>query len=250
MLSIFWCLTSFYDIFLTAAVVCGLLLTFGVVSDSLIVYKTVWETTLGKASILLAYAFLTNIAFALASSKVNEIVGFETSGLIYTTNFVVVLLIPFFILASTYMIFAFVFIFVQIYLIIVLYAEQLRTSKCLAVVLPKTFEKYPGASFIVRIIAFPLVIGFLWGTGQQLVPLYSMFIRKAASSFIFHLEASPYSRCKIPKGSRAIKVNDDEIIVVQKAGEGFVFKPQLCVPVLEHNAAVERDTPKVIPLSP
>jgi len=230
--SAIWWMTPAKDVFISGVVFCGVLLTLGVISDVLALYKVVWDTTLGKAILLLSYFFSTNIAYALASRIVNEVVGFETSGLSYAVNFVAVLLVPLFIFASTAIIFIFCLIFGQFYLMIAMHAKQLQKIKCLAAVIPTTKEAYPGITFVVRIVVFPAVVGFLWGMEKKMVPSYDKFIEASTSSFIFNLEANRYSRCKTPEGSKVIKVNDTEIIVVEKSGDKFVFKPQPCIPLL------------------
>ncbi|MEC8525036.1 MAG: hypothetical protein VXZ24_12435 [Pseudomonadota bacterium] len=81
LLAAFWCVTPFSQIFLSVFIAAGLLLTCGVASDILIVYRKVWETNIGKGLILVIYAAATNFAYALSSQIVNEIVTFESSNL-------------------------------------------------------------------------------------------------------------------------------------------------------------------------
>jgi len=101
LLAAFWYVTPFSKIYFSVFITAGLLLSCGVASDILIVYKKVWETNIGKGLILVIYAAATNFAYALSSQIVNEIVTFESSKLIYSINLVAVMLLPLFILAFT-----------------------------------------------------------------------------------------------------------------------------------------------------
>lgn len=105
LLAVFWWLTPLKDIYLTALFTAAILLTFAVISDILIVYGKLWGTHIGKGFVLIFYAAATNLAYALASQLVNEVVRYESANLVYATNFVAVMLIPLFILASTFIIF-------------------------------------------------------------------------------------------------------------------------------------------------
>jgi hypothetical protein len=232
-LSAFCYITPFNDIFLVVTVVAGTFLTFGIVSDLLIIYKAVWETVIGKGSLLLLYALSTNTAYGVATRVVNEIVKFESSSLTYTVNFVAILLAPGFIFIGAYAVFAIVLIVGQFYLMFSLSSEQFRNNKLLNAFIPQPKESYPVATFAARFIAFPVVLGFLWSSGKNVGPAYEEFIEKTATLFIYNFEASHFSRCEIDSGSRAIKVNDSEIIAVSRFGNGYSFTPKKCVPIIK-----------------
>lgn len=231
-LSAFWYVTPFEQVFLAALVTCGVLLTFGVISDLLYVYKIVWDSLLGKAVILLSYAFSTNLAYALSARVLNEIVKFDSDNLVYATNFVAVLLVPLFIVATSYIIFMLFFLFGQLYLMFAMGADQIKSIKCFSGMLPEKIELYPIATFVIRIFAFPAVLGFVWGVSRHAAPVYENFVEKTASDFIYLLEAKSYTGCQVSKNERAIKINDDQIIVVRKIDGTVTFSPQACVPVL------------------
>lgn len=233
MISGLWYITPFTEIFTIVAIISGILIACGIASDLLIIYKTIWETIIGKALLLLMFAFATNLAYSVSSRAVNEIVKFDTSGLSYTVNFVAFLLVPIFIFIGASIIFAIVLVAGQIYLMIALHSEHLRNNKCLGSLIPKQIESYPGITFSARFVAYPVILGFLIASGSQATPAYTKFIERTAASFIFHVEAAHYSRCKTLPSERVIKVNDQEIVVVTNIDGAITFSPKKCVPVID-----------------
>nr|WP_152029927.1 hypothetical protein [Pseudomonas sp. LPH1] len=242
LLAAFWYATPFSEIFLSVFIAAGLLLTCGVASDILIVYKKVWGTNIGKGLILVIYAAATNFAYALSSQIVNEIVTFESSKLIYSTNLVAVMLLPLFVLAFTYLIFAVIFIFGQFYILIIAHAEQFKTDECLKHIIPEKIENYAFRTFLVRFFVFPSVLGFYWSISGHAMPAYGNFVEDTTKAFIYNLEAKKFSRCELSKGQKAIEINDKEIVVVEKLSEGYLFSPQICSPTLKPNKNAEKDS--------
>lgn len=239
LLAVLWWLTPFNEIFLAGLFSAGLLLTFAVISDILSVYKRIWTTNIGKGFILVVYAGATNLAYALSSQIINEIVKYETVKLVYATNFVAVMLIPLFIVVATFVVFFILFIFGQFYVVLATHAEQLQSSRCLRGIVPKNIEKYPLRTFLVRLLVFPSVLGFYWSIAGNVTTPYTKFIESKTQAFIYYLEAKPYSRCSLKNGDRAISINDKELIVVRKNNSGYSFEPQLCIPKLNTNKHVQ-----------
>ncbi|TMN98380.1 MFS transporter [Pseudoalteromonas sp. S558] len=244
LISAFWYVTPFSDIFFSVFVAAGLLLTCGVASDILIVYKKVWETNIGKGLILVIYAVATNFAYALSSQIVNEIVTFESSKLIYSINLVAVMLVPLFILAFTYLVFVVILIFGQFYMLIIAHAEQFKTDVCLKHIIPEKIEDYAFRTFLVRFFVFPSILGFYWGISGHAMPAYKNFVENTTKAFIYNLEAKKFSRCKISKGQKVIEINDKEIVVVEKLSGDYSFSPQTCSPTLKPNKKLTKGAEK------
>jgi len=230
--SLFCSLTPYADATFVVYVAAGVLLTLGALSDLLIIYKTIWATAVGKGMFLLIYALSTNVAYAVASKGINELIQYDISGLPYTINLVAILLAPVFIFVAILSVLMTMIILGQFYLLLVLYADNFKGNKCLASFIPQPKESYPIGTVLFRLIATPIVVASLWWIGDKVAPNYLGFIEEAASSFIYNIEADKYPRCKISVNSRAIKVTENEIIEVSRNGEGFVFKPIQCIPVI------------------
>ncbi len=237
--AVFWWVTPFTGIFLAALSLSGFLLVSGVISDLLYVYSKVWATTIGKSFLLLLYFLASTFAYAAASQVVNEVVQFDSSKLSYAITFVAILLVPFFLFASTYIIFAVIFIFGQLYFFFATYAEALKKDQCFKSIIPDNLESYPGRTFLARLIVYPVAVGFLWGSAGHLGPKYSTFVEDSAAAFIYHLEASKYSRCHITEGSKAIPINENEVIVVTNVDGHYRFQPEECKAKILPNKALQ-----------
>ncbi len=65
-----------------------------------------------------------------------------------------------------------------------------------------------------------------------MVPSYGIMIDKATKFYIYHFEAKTYSRCKLEKLQKVIEINDQEVVIVEKTNQGYIFKSEICMPVL------------------
>lgn len=200
-----------------------------VCSDVLTVYVSLWRTHLGKAIILIFYAATTNLAYALSSLLVNEAIEYGPVQLNYAVNFVALMLIPFFIIAFTILILSIFLVASQFYLFLILSIRERSISQCLK---SKSIERYPRITFVSRIIVFPVVLGGCIGMGKSYFPKYMAFLESTTQSFIYYLEAQPYSRCVLNEGERAIYTSSDELVIVQQKSGGYHFEPRECVPVI------------------
>lgn len=239
MLAGFWWLTTFTEFFFATLTLSGILLVSGVISDLLYVYSKVWSTYIGKSLLLLLYLLASTIAYAIASQVVNEVVQFDSSKLSYAITFVAILLVPFFLFASTYIVFAILIIFSQLYFFFASFAETLKSDQCFKSIIPDKLESYPGWTFLARIVIYPVAFGFLWRGVDHLGPKYETFVKDTAAAFIYHLEASKYSRCHMAEGTKVIPVNDKEIIVIRNVVDKYYFHPEECSPLILPNKTVQ-----------
>lgn len=237
--TIFLWLTPFNSSFVSSLFLSGLLFVLGVISDLLYVYAKVWGTTIGKALLLLLYVTISTVAYALSAQIVNEVVGFEPSKqLSYAVTFVAILLVPFFVFAATYILFAIIFILGQFYLFLAMHAEALKRNECFKNIVPTNIEPFPGRTFAARLVIYPVALGFLWGAFGHLGPKYQAFVERATATFVFHLEAVKYSRCSVPDGAKAIVANDGEVIIATQADGGYRFEPKACEARIAPNKAM------------
>jgi len=65
------------------------------------------------------------------------------------------------------------------------------------------------------------------------MPKYEKFLDRNTKAFLYNFEANKYSRCKLGENERAIRVNDNEIIVVTKKEDIYKFLPKKCIPLLK-----------------
>lgn len=242
LVALLWWLTPFDKAFLSVAILSGLLLVSGVISDLLSIYARTFITTLGKGGLLLLYALATTTAYALATQIVNQVVAFEASNLSNAIVFVAILLVPLFIFGLTYILFALIFILGQVYLILAMFAKSLRNDECFKHLIPINFECYPGVTFFARLIIYPATLGFIWGLGGSLLPKYEDFVNESAAAFIYHLEAVKFSRCEnVPTDAKVLHINDMEILIATVTDGEYVFEPMACVPRIVPNKSWKAD---------
>lgn len=242
LIALLWWVTPFDKAFLSVAILSGLLLVSGVISDLLSIYARTFSTTLGKGVLLLLYALATTTAYALATQIVNQVIAFEASNLSNAVVFVAILLVPILILGFTYILFALIFILGQFYLVIAMFAESLKHDECFKDLIPKNFERYPGVTFCSRLIIYPATLGFIWGLGGNLLPKYEDFVDESASAFIYHLEAVKFSRCEnVPTNAKVIHINDTEVVIATMADGEYTFEPAACVPRIVPNKSRKAD---------
>lgn len=213
-----------------------LLLLFGIISDLLLLYGKVWDTFIGKGIILISYAMCTTISYAFASQLVNDVIAFDSSKLTNSITFTSILLIPVFILGFSFLLFIGIFIFGQFYLIIASTLENLKDDECfnLMTIAPK--ECYPKATFISRLIIYPLVIGSFLSFGSDMMPAYGKRVESWTKWFIYNLEAVKHSRCEIKNNdSKVIVINENEIVIATKNNDSYMFTPAICIPRIKSN---------------
>ena len=221
------------------------ILFFGVISDLLLIYNKVWNTNIGKGIILIIYAFTTNLAYTFSSMVINDIVKFQSSAFTYSLNFVAVMFIPILLLLLSTLIFGILFVLSQLYMMVILLIQNWKPHKCFSDMLPKKIENYPFATFTARIIIYTYVFTTLNFFGSKMVPSYGIMIDKATKFYIYHFEAKTYSRCKLEKLQKVIEINDQEVVIVEKTNQGYIFKSEICMPVLNKKTTFEQNS-KVI----
>ena len=232
-LSLFWLLISVVEISFIVLCVAIACLSCGVISDILIAFHKTWNTSIGKGMILIMYAALTNVAYAASSQFVNILIQYDSSALIYTTNFVAVLLIPFFLIFVSIFVFYCFILLSQLYMLFIAYAEIFKISRCLKQVVPEKLEEYLLPTFIVRLIVIPMMMIFFQTiTGDNLAS-YIKVVESSTKGFIYNLEANNFSRCKLEANEKAININDNEIVIVKKIGNDYKFIPTICNSRLE-----------------
>lgn len=228
----FWWLTRFTDIALAVLSLSGIFFTLAIISDIDSVYKKIWNINIGKGLILLVYAITTNLAYAIAAQFITEVVKYDPVKLVFAINFVAVLLVPLFIAAASFVIFFMFFMFGQAYMLIVVQAEHIRSSRCLKGIIPEINEQYPQSTFFIRFLVFPLLLSFYGTIAENYYPSYLKFIKSSTESFIFNFEAKQYSRCTLEDGQRALYVNEKELVVVEEVSSRYIFTATLCKPKL------------------
>lgn len=205
-----------------------ILLYSAIMSDILIVYQKVWNTTIGKGFLLLTFSLCVHMSYGLSSQLINEAVKFDTSKVVYSITFTAALLLPLLFILLTYLLFAVVFLFGQFYLVIASFASSFKDDPCLGGLIPKNLENYPYTTFFVRLLIYPAAFGILWGTSGAVSPIYAKNVDTLSKEFVYFFDAKAYSRCKQEDGERVISVTDKEIVIAKRLEGRITFSPKKC----------------------
>lgn len=87
-----------FELWMNAA---GVFAFFGMLRELLSLFRKLWHTILGKSLIVVTYASLTNLAFAFAAVKINDVTGIEPFPFTYTLGFTTFILMPFWLVISS-----------------------------------------------------------------------------------------------------------------------------------------------------
>jgi hypothetical protein len=146
----------------------GLLAFFGMARELWSIFIKVWESTLGRLILIVLYAALANYTLAMASQKVNEVIGADPTYLYHTQGLVTFLLLPLWVLSVSVAAMALTFGFLQVFRLfggVLVFLRLRRKRKNTKEVFPKTF-------IIIRLIlVVPVVLTLSYSLswyGEQL----------------------------------------------------------------------------------
>lgn len=194
------------------------------------IYKFIWNSTLGKAAILLLSIFVANFSLALSAQWINQSIGVEPSKLIYTLTFTSILTAPIVFLIACFTLLVPLIIGFQIYIALAMVINEMRKNSKFTKFISNKIEAYTAFTAIVRFI---FILGFLFyalSQSGELIPKYNKFIDKEINNFIYEYEAFSKSRCKLKEGEKAIMINDKEIVIVsQNESKDYNFQLAKCI---------------------
>lgn len=213
----------------------------GVINDFISLYKKIWDTLIGKASILIIYALLTNFSLALSSQVINSIIQVEPGKLIYSVSFLSILTIPLLIFSISSVFLGIFIIFWQFYFFAMLFLKDLRKEPALAPLFSEEKKEYVMLTLFVRGLYILIALSFLYGLFQSFGKSYDKFVTEKTKSFIYNFEAYSKSRCIIARDEKAIHLNDKEIVIVKKVDDSYSFTLKACKPIISPNKSLKQD---------
>ncbi|TKB58659.1 hypothetical protein [Ferrimonas aestuarii] len=231
-----------------------------------------WESLAGKAVILLFYGVITNFALASAAGVVNEVTGVSASHFNYTHNFALMMLLPIWFAVSSGIALLMFQVVAPFYLLLILLLKPFGVK----LVRHVSKSAYPFTTNALRFCLSVLLLvqcltlldsqssglatEFVNGEVAQidvgngevsaqvlvdelLLEDYEKNIRIAVAQFAFNQEADTRSRCQLEAHTRAVELNDYEILTIShndQADFGFDFVVKRCVspafPAVEEKA--------------
>lgn len=124
------------------------------------IFTRIWESTFGKSVILILYAIIANLTLAVASQKINSIVGVAPSTLIYTQGLTTIMMLPFWILFLSLVALTFIFIGAQVRGVLFYIIRKLHIHRFPI----KAKEHLPGVFVVIRLVLLPIVLMTLGST--------------------------------------------------------------------------------------
>lgn len=205
-----------------------LMLGLGVTSDLVMVYKKIWESSLGKAVILLIYFVLSNIALGLSEYAINVVTEVDFISVTYTKAILTVIMIPMFawgvsifLMTMSFVLLPFVFMFFAL-------GKDFALNPCFGF-MGSIFNHYLlKTTLIVRFVAFLLLFGFVKAEGQGLARSYDSFLDKQLPFFLYLLEGRKYTSCTLGENERGVKGDDGRYLIITNNKEGYSFRSETC----------------------
>jgi hypothetical protein len=205
-----------------------LMLGLGVTSDLIMVYKKIWETTLGKAFLLIAYFLLSNIALGLSENAINIVTRADFISVVYTKAILTVIMIPLFAWGISVFLMTMSFVFLPIIFMFLVIGKDFAQNPCFSFV-GSIFSNYLAKTTLAaRFIAFLLLFGFIKAEGQEWARGYDSFLDKQLPFSLFLLEGKKFTSCTLDEKERGIKGEDGRYLIIKEGVEGYSFRTEYC----------------------
>lgn len=213
-----------------------LFLNSGLIIESIALYNKIWDSSPGKAFILIAFAFTTNITFSMASQIVNEVLKADAAAFTYTLSFVVILLIPavfsvvVYLIASTVLFLGGTYFGIRGIILSTINSSH-RKEQILTVLRlkEKPFNRITLSGRIIAILTLLYTLSFI---GQQ-YQKYENALKTLTGTFAFHLEMQKHSYCKKDEQNKVARIDDNAILIGSKNTLGeYNFVREKCVSTL------------------
>ena len=196
--------------------------------DLVAIYKRFYETILGKALLVVLFSLCANIAIALSSQVVNDIVGVDPSKFPHTIALLSILSIPIFIVAGLSILSMVLIFTIPIFMVVHTIPDENAKTVIFAGLLPKETVPFPRITRIIQLVSFAVFCGVMYGSLQNSTKDYETFVVETARSFLYKFEMYSKAPCKVDGGNRIAYLGDGKILVGSKNGAMVIFKVQEC----------------------
>ncbi|MEW9904053.1 hypothetical protein [Pseudomonas putida] len=191
------------------------------------IYAILYETSVGKGLIAIAFAIGSNLAFSIAGKIIAGMTHVPPTTFPHTLSFLAIFAIPFlFIAAGT--------IFIPISVVmapLLIYGSSFATNaprltKWIFGVEPNSKgSRYIVATVIFQIIFYSAIGGFTPTTLLLLLNRYDQQIELAIGKSIYEFDMYPGTECKMGFSYRQASLGDENYILASKQSTGITFEP-------------------------
>ncbi|WP_191832880.1 hypothetical protein [Pseudomonas fluorescens] len=205
-----------------------LMLALGVTSDLIVVYKKIWEATLGKAFLLLTYFVLSNIALGLSENAINIVTKVDFISVSYTKAILTVIMIPLFAWGISVFLMTMSFAFLPLIFMFVIMSKDFAQNPCFSFI-GNVFGSYLAKTTLVaRFFAFLLLFGFLKAEGQDWARGYDGFLEEQLPFSLYWLEGRKFTSCTLDENERGIKGEDGRYLIIKDNAGKYSFRSDAC----------------------
>ncbi len=198
-------------------------------ADLLGFYSRLTQSLLGKAVLFIFVGAGANVALAMSSQVVNDLVGLEPSQFVHTITFisiftaiglVVVLLSILFVLGMSFAI---------MYLVMTWTRDHGGIAALIPWFRPVDDIPFPRITATFRVVSF-LTVGFLVFSWSQQKPTgYFDFVKSAAGWFLYNFDMYERAPCALQKGQKVAFLDGDKVLLASSVGGDISFAVRSCV---------------------
>jgi len=208
-------------------------------NDLLALYKTLYESVLGKALLLIVFSMCANFTIALSGQGVNNIVGVDPSKFPHTIALLSVLAIPVLIFAALSILGVFILVAIPFFMMVHTIPDEKAKTIFFAGLLPKETILYPRTTRLIQLISFAVFCWVAIDTSKKNMDHYEAFLTDTAKSFLYEFEMYSKAPCELSKGSRVAYLGEGYVLVGSKVGSVITFSVKECKFNSPHHIAVE-----------
>ncbi|WNZ81908.1 hypothetical protein [Pseudomonas sp. P108] len=191
------------------------------------IYAILYETSVGKGLIAIAFAIGSNLAFSIAGNIIGGMTHVPPITFPHTLSFLAIFAIPFLFIAA-----GAIFIPVSIVMApLLIYASSFAkkaprlTKWFLGVELNDKGSRYIVATVIFQIVFYSAVGAFTPATFLLLLNRYNQQIELAIGNSIYEFDMYPGTECKTAFSYRQASLGDENYVLASKQSTGITFEP-------------------------
>jgi len=204
-----------------------------IVTDLSKLYKKIWSTILGKAFIYIIFALCTNLSLGIANQIVNNALSAPPSNFIYTTSLISILQIPLLVSFGFFVMYFLLLLLAPLYFMHLLVVKDFDENFILKKLIPNEEIKFRITTFVVRVIVFCVVSGFVYSSMFKIGDKYEEKLTYIAQKFAYNFEFYKKSYCSTEDGEKIAHITNDIILVGREKNDGqYTFQYSTCAPSL------------------
>lgn len=200
-----------------------------VAADLAAFYKRLSESTIGKLLLIIFVGVGTNAAIAMAAQVVNELVGIDPSRFPHTIAFVSTYTAFMLVLLALSLLFIVGTGFVFIYLLLNWTNDEKAISVLIPWYRPAEPVPYKRLTATLQVVSLFSLCWFAYSVVKNDQTRYMGFVKNSAEWFLYSFEMHRKAPCSLNADQRVAFLDDGQVLIASKAGEGIIFAVQACV---------------------